>query len=333
MNVYVIYKFAHWDTVSQKIEEVNSQVKNVSFFAFDPNCKNPFWRVKARKKIKNSNYVVFFDIKNEEKGNSNSKTGKEKPEDIHNLLWELKYAEKKNKRIIYFHESDKPLSTTVFKLDYSERQIDTSRYRVYSLNDFVDFFKRESSWSMENNLLNFENSSQTSDTSMNGNAPYLDKSILIEQYRIMVETTEKVMERRQNLSTLYTTICTGILAFLGATLTFENSTFSLVSALISGFIIFFFCANWKKSLIAYDLNNSGKFAVINEIEKHLPAEMFECEYRYNTMNGMRSYSNREKILPTIFQAFGIIIMAVSIIFLFPKIPEILSIVKNVIFNK
>ena len=73
------------------------------------------------------------------------------------------------------------------------------------------------------------------------------------------------------------------------------------------------CYNWRLSLNAYELNNAGKFEVINHIEKHLPADMFECEYRYNTLNGIKSYSAREKMLPSIFTLFGAILIALSVV--------------------
>ena len=65
------------------------------------------------------------------------------------------------------------------------------------------------------------------------------------------------------------------------------------------------------------MNNAGKFAVINAIEKILPANLFDSEYRYNTKNGIKSYSNREKLLPIIFIIFGVILicLALTVIFL------------------
>lgn len=61
------------------------------------------------------------------------------------------------------------------------------------------------------------------------------------------------------------------------------------------------------------MNNAGKFAVINAIEKILSANMFDCEYRYNTKNGIKSYSNREKILQVIFIIFGVVLIFAAII--------------------
>jgi hypothetical protein len=342
MNVYVIYKFKHKDLVFSKLKDAHAKAKKVYFFAFDPDKKNVFWRWKARKKIKKSNIVVFFDIEDEKNIESDSK--KEKRESIRNLLWELRYAEKKNKRIVFFRKNDKAYSDQIFKLDYSEKEVDFFRYSIEQLDDFTKFFVEESSWSIKNKLMNHitdfdstKDDNQNAPENLNQNAQNanepVDQDLLIDQYRIMIETSETMMERRQQLGTMYTTICTAVLAFLGAACTFDEKILSVFCAFVSGLIIIFFCHNWKKSMDSYDLNNRGKFAVIEEIEKYLPANMFECEYRYKTMNGIKSYSNREKILPTIFQAFGIIIMAVSIIFLIPKIPEILSIAKNVFFNK
>lgn len=258
-----------------------------------------------------------------------------------NIKWELSCAEKYKKRIIVFKKNSETFSTQIYEKDYSEKDIDKLRYSIYSLDKVVEYFKGETEWRIENNLLhqirnsyyeNVETQSASDENHSKGDREKSnnnkkqkislsneDKMLLLEQYRIMIETSEKLMERRQTVGSLYTTICTALLAFIGASFAVENLILSALTTLMSGIIIIVLCYNWRSSLNAYDLNNSGKFAVINQIEKHLPADMFECEYRYNTLNGIRSYSAREKLLPTIFASFGVILIALSIVLIFMQI--------------
>ena len=147
--------------------------------------------------------------------------------------------------------------------------------------------------------------------------PQDQMSILLEQYRIMIDTSEKLMERRQATTNLYTTLSTTLIALISASFAFENAIMCGAILLASGLILILLCHNWKLSLEAYDLNNTGKFAVINLLEKYLPAEIFECEYSYNKQKGMRSFSAREKKLPEIFKWVGIFLILFSVgIFLY-----------------
>ena len=294
MKVYVIYRFDDHERVSQKVKEICNSVKGIQFFMFDPNNKSKFWHSYAKDKIKNSNIVAFFDC---------CDVGEHK---LKHIKWELDCAEKYRKRIIVFKDMDKQFAQQIYGNDYSEMQINQYRYKIKDIKDAVAFFQAEAGWRVDENLMQ-------EDTCSKGFSPEYNQ-LLLEQYRIMVNTSENLMERRQSTGNLYTTICSTLIAFVGATFGFENLLISAFSSLLAGVIITILCFNWKASLASYELNNEGKFAVINEIEKHLPADMFECEYRYNTLNGIRSYSTREKRLPLIFTFFGIamIILAVFI---------------------
>lgn len=295
MNVYVIYKFADYDKVAARIEEIKKELSGVYFFMFSPNYKNKLWHRYAKKKMKASNIVAFFDTF---EGNESC---------FKHIAWELGCAEKLRKRIVVFKDQEKRYAKKIYGSDYSEEQINRYRYKVKDIKDAADFLKAEASWRVDQNLMNPEIAKAEGGTA---DTYY---SVLLEQYRIMIDTSERLMERRQSTGNLYTTICAALVAFVGATFGFENLLISACSSLLAGIIITVLCLNWRASLSAYELNNGGKFAVINEIEKHLPADMFECEYRYNTLNGIRSYSSREKRLPAIFMMFGIALALLAVI--------------------
>lgn len=296
MNVYVIYKFSDFQIVEAKMQEIRKAVPGITFFYFSEKKKQPFWHNYAKKKLKDSNLVVFFDCLDDTVMTS-----------LKHIKWELKWAEKYKKRIIVFKKST-DYSSEIYQKDYSDNEINRFRYKTRSIDEAVSFFKTETNWRVENNLMQ---GVYKKDSGKEVSAE--DKQLLLEQYRLMIETSERLMERRQAVGNLYTTICTALLAFIGASFGFGSLTVSAIASLLSGIIIIILCFNWKASLNAHELNNTGKFVVINEIEKHLPADMFECEYRYNTLNGIRSYSAREKMLPTIFTVFGAVLMFLSIV--------------------
>jgi hypothetical protein len=323
MNVYVVYKFDNGDIVEKTIKEIKNKLDDqISFFYFPKGSSNPFWRITAKKKLKNCDMVAFFDLFDGDL-TSNAK----------NLKWELDCAEKNKKKIVVIKKNKGSYHSKIYDKDYSGIGINKRRYSdPVFLEEVVDFFKKQAGWCVRDNLLHIENSKNKCNDKEKKAASeknprdivkqnfeaitHEEKALLLEQYRIMIETSEKLMERRQSVGSLYTTICTALVAFTGAALGFDEVLVSAASAFMSGLIIIFLCSNWKASLTAYDLNNAGKFEVINQIEKYLPADMFECEYKYNSIKGIKSFSAREKKLPTIFSWFGVLsIIAAIVLFL------------------
>ncbi len=122
------------------------------------------------------------------------------------------------------------------------------------------------------------------------------------------------MERRQTTSNLYTTVCTALVALVGSAFAFENMYAIGVIFFFTGVINIILSLNWSRALDSYDKNNEGKYAVLNEIEKRLPANLFDSEYKYNKFNGIKSFSHREKKLPYMFTFIGAVFIAIGVIF-------------------
>ena len=297
MNVYVIYKFDDYSEISERLDNIKKEIGNgISFFYFKP-CRMATWHRVAKSKIKEADMVAFFDNRTDYSDVN-----------YNNIKWELDLANKYKKRVVIFKKYNDKYAPQLYDKDFSEISVDNKKYTTYGENEALDYFKRQTSWSVEENILNKENQNGTSTTISNE-----DKHLLLEQYKIMIDTSEKLMERRQSMVSLYITICTALIAFIGASFAFGNLLITAAITLLTGVITIILCYNWRSSLGSYELNNEGKFEVINQIEKHLPADMFECEYRYNKMKGIRSYSAREKVLPVIFMFVGVALILLSVI--------------------
>ncbi len=306
MNIYVIYKFADSDIVKAKVDEILAAISDKdesgkekfgeknSIFMFEPNKTPKNWHSYAKQKLKDSQLVVIFDSLS---GDYNS-VGK-------HISWEIKQAEKLNKRIVVFKSDIESKNRSWYEEGYSKQDPKHSRYKTVKIDDAVDFMVEECKWSMNDNLLH--------KTKNNEILTDEDKILLLEQYKIMIDTSEKLMERRQETVNLYTTLCTALIALIGASFAFSDLRISATILLLSGLILIVLCRNWYLSLASYDKNNYGKFEVINLLEKQLPAEIFQCEYRHNKRNGIGSFSAREKVLPQIFSVLGAILMAIACI--------------------
>ncbi len=289
MNIYIIYKFNDYTIVKETVDNIRDAISaEHSIFMFEPNRKPKFWRFHARKKLKESNLVLLFDSLSGGK----SEVGR-------HISWEVKYAAKQDKKVLILKTDPASTDRTWYEYDYSEQAPLHSKYTTIPIADAVAQVKKVCDWHMNDNLLH-------SDTPQNLTPENM--ALLIEQYRIMVDTSEKLMERRQTTTNLYTTLATTLIAFIGASFAFDNMLVIGIILLVSGLILILLCRNWRLSLDAFDVNNTGKFAVINLLEKYLPAEIFECEYRFNKQKGMRSFSAREKHLPNIFTGVGIVLI-------------------------
>lgn len=144
---------------------------------------------------------------------------------------------------------------------------------------------------------------------------------ILEQYKMYVESAEKVSDRRSNLNTFYLSLITtigGVVGYL-KTNTIENSVYLLIGLSISAILI---CFYWVNLLENYRKLNSGKFKVIHEIENELPLNLYEYEWeklgKGNDPKLYKKLSNVEKIIPTIFGFLFFIVIVFEFINMIPN---------------
>ena len=110
-----------------------------------------------------------------------------------------------------------------------------------------------------------------------------DRQLLLEQYKIMVGSTEKVTEQRLKVNNLFLTVTSTILSItfiFGKALGFSViATSGMLVLTIFAFLVTFF---WEKLINSYGNLNKGKFIVIDRIEKQLRTNMFENEWKVLT---------------------------------------------------
>ena len=109
---------------------------------------------------------------------------------------------------------------------------------------------------------------------------YGDKYIehLLEQYKIYINSAEKISDRRQKANEFFLGLNTALVALLGfiATKTSQNSiTAILVLASLSGMTM---CYLWYRMILSYKGLNSGKYKVVHAIEARLPLALYDTEW-------------------------------------------------------
>lgn len=105
------------------------------------------------------------------------------------------------------------------------------------------------------------------------------KNMLMEQYKLYIEIMDRVSERRHNANSFFLTINTALVSALTAFLSITQSGtvhhYWIVIACIAGVI---FCLTWKRLIESYRQLNAGKFVIIHEMERKLPAKLFTAEW-------------------------------------------------------
>jgi uncharacterized membrane protein YuzA (DUF378 family) len=130
---------------------------------------------------------------------------------------------------------------------------------------------------------------------------------LYEQYELYVELMDKVSERRNQANTQFLTANTGLVGLyvvalaLLADLNILNNSFTLrLLTAVVGVCGILICLFWFALINSYRNLNTGKFAVIHELEQRLPARLYEAEWI-----GMRKGKSLTSYIPLTHIEIGI----------------------------
>lgn len=337
-NIYVIYKFENHDEVNERLNYIKGSNKNIVFYNFERNSKK-LWKNKAKKKIEKATFVLFFYDENVINDISKTK----------NIKWELEKARDAKRKIITICTKDKdelnqilehiknnkieeyyskhcnkddynvPVIQELFGTDYSGSEYDSSNFKPLNLEQGKEKVIEYSEWSTSN-LLNNE---LLDDGNVELKKLYYD--LLIKEYELMIQTSENLIERRDKMSERYRAVSITLISLVTASIAFGNLLLFGAATLVVGLLLIVISHSWLSSLDDYSRNNEGKYAVINEIERKLPANMFDTEYIYNKYKGIKTYSIREKSFPKVFKIVGIFLIVLGIIF---AVLAIIAYIKN-----
>lgn len=144
-----------------------------------------------------------------------------------------------------------------------------------------------------------------------------DKENLMEMYKIMVNSSESLIQRRQITNGFFITTIGAIIGAVGFVLkekiVSDNGVLLLLLPVFSGLLM---CRSWGNLLENYGKLNAGKFKVINRIEKELPARIFSAEWvalgKGLRKNKYRSFTTTEKNVPNLFALLLAAIMALIV---------------------
>lgn len=126
----------------------------------------------------------------------------------------------------------------------------------------------------------------------------------LEQYKMYIEMTDRISNRRQSANSFFLTVNTAVVAIIGYVQLGEvagksQAFYWLVS--IAGMLL---CYSWYRLIRSYKDLNTGKFAVIHALEKKLPTAPYDAEWE--SLGGGKNpklflpFTEVEIIVPWIF---------------------------------
>lgn len=287
MNIFIIHSGADKEVVYEKKEEIKSRCSGANILILEYKL---IWKPEARRMMKAAQMILY--IVGEESCKSR------------NINWELKEAIKLNKSIVYMkiHENYELNKILTAKDPFTKEEIELADY-VNGVEELVDIIVKYESGRYIN-LIN-ENTSNDS---------------LFEQYRMFSDTSEALVNRRQNVNSFYITANTALI-------TIAATAFSLNGDLLSKLIITIVLTipgillnhSWGKILESYGIINSSKMKILSMLEQRLAASLYDAEWqamsnKYNKKQYV-SFTDGEKSIPLIFNGVYITVDLICILFL------------------
>lgn len=141
------------------------------------------------------------------------------------------------------------------------------------------------------------------------------KQQFFELYRLMVASSEALVARRQGVNTFFLTMNGLLLTAVGLFVRGGGSgrlqAGGILVLAVAGVAL---CVAWRSLLISFGQLNTGKFAIINAMEKQLAAAIYAAEWealdRGANPKVYRSFTSREVFVP---HAFGLIYAVTTIL--------------------
>lgn len=143
-----------------------------------------------------------------------------------------------------------------------------------------------------------------------------DKQIYFEQYKIFVDSAEKVSDKRMSANNYFLTVNTALISLTGLLITSKVFLFNFNIMKLVGALGLIICVIWFFIVLSYKQLNSGKFKMIHRIEKKLPLQLYADEWvELGEGKSLKKYiplSHIELVVPFVFFCLYLILMFIQI---------------------
>ena len=149
-----------------------------------------------------------------------------------------------------------------------------------------------------------------------------ESDVFYDQYKLMVESSEALVARRQGVNTFFLTVNGALLTAIGLIVQTGGEprlvALSIAVLAAAGAIL---GLSWRSLLLSFGQLNTGKFKVIQRLEDFLPAAIYTAEWRAldegKNPEIYRSFTSREVWAPitltTVFAGVSLVGAVVAIV--------------------
>lgn len=126
------------------------------------------------------------------------------------------------------------------------------------------------------------------------------KNDLFEQYKMYVESAEKISERRVAANNYLLTVNAFLVTLYGLVAASIFNTYWTILVPIAGLLV---ALTWHRIITSYRDLNTVKFKIIHELEQHMPAALYKYEWQKAEEGKGKKYhplSHLERWVPIIF---------------------------------
>lgn len=135
---------------------------------------------------------------------------------------------------------------------------------------------------------------------------------LFEQYKLYVESAERVSERRTSANNYLLTVNAFLITLYGLASQLGGNRAWQIVVPIAGVLI---CITWLVLIRSYRNLNSAKFKVIHELEEQLPAAPFDREWshaQHGIGKAYRPLTHIEPYVPVVFATLYIVLVIFAV---------------------
>lgn len=143
------------------------------------------------------------------------------------------------------------------------------------------------------------------------------KADLFAQYTHYVESAEKISERRVSANNYLLTVNAFLVTLYGIVAASKYNTYWTILVPVAGLLV---SLTWHRIITSYRDLNTVKFAVIHELEQHMPAALYDYEWRKAQGGRGMAYhplSHLERWIPITFMILYVLLGVVGGLGLMP----------------
>jgi hypothetical protein len=135
---------------------------------------------------------------------------------------------------------------------------------------------------------------------------------LLEQYKLYVESSQKVTDRRITTGNYLLTVNSFLLTVFGVASSQHLGGVWLAIVPVAGLLVSF---TWYSLVVFYRNLGAGKYKVVHQLESFLPVAPFRCEWRSaHDETGRRhtGVTHLERVIPLAFAAIYVVLLGFSL---------------------